>query len=198
VETTLTNNNRARKSLAEQIDRLDGILDGLAEGLNDAVAGAVREAARAAVQEAVRGVLTELLTNPDLLAHIRPTVTMESAPASTAETLVQAPGLVRTLSSPVRSWGQAGLQRLRRAKSFLGQRIAPVSSLVRWGWQQACQSPLMLLTALATGMAAGAAAFYAGPWLSAAVSGLGSCATAVAAQVAFALRRLWCVPQPEA
>ncbi len=28
-------NGTARKSLAEQIDRLDGILDGLAEGLSD-------------------------------------------------------------------------------------------------------------------------------------------------------------------
>ena len=31
-------NGRSRKSLAEQIDRLDHILDGLGEGLNEAVA----------------------------------------------------------------------------------------------------------------------------------------------------------------
>jgi hypothetical protein len=33
--TTTTTNGRTRKSLAEQIDRLDAILDGLADALND-------------------------------------------------------------------------------------------------------------------------------------------------------------------
>ena len=42
--TTTTTNGRVRKSLAEQIDRLDQILDGLANGLNEAVAMVVREA----------------------------------------------------------------------------------------------------------------------------------------------------------
>ena len=47
-----------RKSLADQIDRLDTILDGLSEALNESVADAVRgvvgEAVRRALQEAVR------------------------------------------------------------------------------------------------------------------------------------------------
>jgi hypothetical protein len=33
--TSTMTNGRTRKSLAEQIDRLDAILDGLAESLND-------------------------------------------------------------------------------------------------------------------------------------------------------------------
>ena len=33
--STTTTNGRVRKSLAEQIDRLDSILDGLADNLND-------------------------------------------------------------------------------------------------------------------------------------------------------------------
>ena len=37
-------NGRSRKSLADQIDRLDQILDGLADGLNEAVASAVKQA----------------------------------------------------------------------------------------------------------------------------------------------------------
>jgi hypothetical protein len=63
-------NGRIRKSLAEQIDRLDHILDGLSEALNDSVASAVKDAVTMAVQEAVRGVLTEVLSNPDLLAKL--------------------------------------------------------------------------------------------------------------------------------
>ena len=66
--TTMTTNTdgRTRKSLAEQIDRLDAILDGLSEALQGAVAAAVQEAAGRAVQEAVQAVLAEALTNPAL------------------------------------------------------------------------------------------------------------------------------------
>ena len=63
MTTTLTN-GRQRKSLADQIERLDSILDGLSDGLNEAVA--------AAVKEAVRAVLTKVLTNPELLARLHP------------------------------------------------------------------------------------------------------------------------------
>src|SRR5438552_4057778 len=70
VTSTGTTDGRARKSLAEQIDRLDGILDGLAEGLNGAVAAAVQQAVGLAVTEAVKAVLTELLHNPDLQQRV--------------------------------------------------------------------------------------------------------------------------------
>src|SRR6516225_8628043 len=67
MTTTTTNpNGRTRKSLAEQIDRLDAILDGLSEALQGAVAAAVQEAAGRAVREAVRAVLAETLTDPAL------------------------------------------------------------------------------------------------------------------------------------
>src|ERR1700746_3724850 len=71
--TTMTqsNNRTERKSLAEQIDRLDKILDGLAEGLNEAVVTAVQDAVTVAVRQAIQAVVTEVLTNPDLLAMLR-------------------------------------------------------------------------------------------------------------------------------
>jgi hypothetical protein len=61
-------NGRARKSLGDQIDRLDAILDGLADALNQAVAQAVREA----VAVAVRAALAEALTHPDLRQRLVP------------------------------------------------------------------------------------------------------------------------------
>jgi hypothetical protein len=64
--TTTTTNGRTRKSLAEQIDRLDAILDGLADALNEAVADAVKEAVTVAVQEAVHAAVVEVLTNAEL------------------------------------------------------------------------------------------------------------------------------------
>jgi hypothetical protein len=77
---TLEMNGPTRKTLASQLDRLDGILDGLSEGLNQAVAQAVREAVGLAVQEAVQAVLTELLTNPALREQLQGPAEAESAP----------------------------------------------------------------------------------------------------------------------
>ena len=70
MQTMLTN-SKVRKSLSEQIDRLDKILDGLADALNDAVADAVTQAVSLAVKEAVRTVLSEVLSNPDLRAQLQ-------------------------------------------------------------------------------------------------------------------------------
>jgi hypothetical protein len=67
MTTTTTNaDGRTRKSLAEQIDQLDAILDGLPDALTEAVAAAVSEAVGRAVQEAVLAVLAGALTNPAL------------------------------------------------------------------------------------------------------------------------------------
>jgi hypothetical protein len=65
--TTLPNvNSQPRKTLASQLDRLDGILDGLEEAL----AGAVQDAVGTAVKEAVKAVLNEVLTNHDLQVRL--------------------------------------------------------------------------------------------------------------------------------
>jgi hypothetical protein len=77
---TIEMNGPTRKTLASQLDRLDGILDGLSEGLDQAVAQAVREAVRLAVQEAVQAVLTELLTNPALREQLQRPAAAEAAP----------------------------------------------------------------------------------------------------------------------
>lgn len=44
MTATMMANGKTRKTLADQLDRLDRILDGLAEALNEAVADAVRSA----------------------------------------------------------------------------------------------------------------------------------------------------------
>src|SRR5262249_23568364 len=77
--STTTLNNRVRKTLASQLDRLDMILDSLAENLNEAVAMAaansMKEIVNVAVQEAVRAALVEILTNAEVqkrLIDVRP------------------------------------------------------------------------------------------------------------------------------
>src|SRR5215469_7313580 len=56
-----------RKTLASQLDRLDGILD----GLDSALTGAVQEAVSMAVKQAVQAVLTEVLSNRDLQEQLQ-------------------------------------------------------------------------------------------------------------------------------
>src|SRR6516165_4171085 len=80
MTNTMQMNGPTRKTLASQLDRLDGILDGLSEGLSDAVASAVREAVGLAVQEAVQAVLTEVLTNPALREQLQRPAAAEAAP----------------------------------------------------------------------------------------------------------------------
>src|SRR5438046_1494165 len=69
---TLANGPVARKSLASQLDRLDGILDGLAEALGGAVSDAVRtavgSAVRDAVEEAVSTAVRTVLLHPEVRA----------------------------------------------------------------------------------------------------------------------------------
>ena len=85
MTTTTTNaDGRTRKSLAEQIDRLDAILDGLSDALNEAVAAAVSEAAGRAVKEAVQAVLAEVLTNPALRERALPPAGQPAARAESA------------------------------------------------------------------------------------------------------------------
>src|SRR5215472_2043253 len=62
-----TSNGQPRKTLASQLDRLDGILD----GLDRALAGAVQDAVEQAVKQAVQAVLTEVLTNRELQEQLQ-------------------------------------------------------------------------------------------------------------------------------
>jgi hypothetical protein len=66
--TARTNiNGQPRKTLASQIDRLEGMLD----GLDTALAGAVQEAVEQAVKQAVQAVLTEVLTNREMQEQLQ-------------------------------------------------------------------------------------------------------------------------------
>jgi hypothetical protein len=198
--STTTNGRAQRKSLAEQIDRLDLILDGLADGLSAAVADAVTAAVGTAVATAVR----EVLSNPELLRRLRP------EPAPTAGKVGK---LARWLCGGLagalrRCWG--GLA----AVAELGrQKVAEVGATVRAGrqalvgrlrgaltgfgrrmWLGGALAVLLarrhrkpLLAALAVGTAVGLGCYLAGPAVSSAVSGL---AGFVGALVAGALGRL--------
>jgi hypothetical protein len=187
---TITNTNgRVRKSLAEQIDRLDQILDGLADGLNDAVAMAVKEAVGVAVKEAVKAVFTEVLTNPAVAAKLLGATVQPS-------TETPKPGRLRLLGAWIGRRTQAvchtvatligtTCQACRTLIRRTGQGIVSVWARVR----VLRHFKVQLLTAVAVGTAAGIAAYLAGPWLAAGVSAAGGFAMTLAVHTGIWLRR---------
>src|SRR5690349_13205183 len=60
-------NGQSRKTLASQLDRLEGILG----GLDAALAGAVQDAVEQAVKQAGQSVLTEVVTNRELQEQLQ-------------------------------------------------------------------------------------------------------------------------------
>ena len=84
-------NGQPRKTLASQIDRLDGILD----GLDAALAGAVQEAVEQAVKQAVQTVLTEVLTNRALQEQLQQAAQPAPPPEPPLGMLITSPTVMR-------------------------------------------------------------------------------------------------------
>jgi hypothetical protein len=187
MTTKATMNGQARKSLAEQIDRLDEMLDGLADGLNDAVAAAVKDAVGVAVQQAVQAVMREMLTSPELLTRLGGAIPIaapaqEKAPKAKASWKRHWLGVCKTLAG-----------RLNDGRLWCGRRLEGVRSQASGLLQQArmlVRFRNQVLVAAGVGLTVGAAAYMAGPWLSAAASGIGGFAASLAVQLGLSLRRL--------
>jgi hypothetical protein len=177
MTTTMNPNGRVRKSLAEQIDRLDGILDGLADGLNEAVANAVQQAVALAVKEAVKAVLTEILGNAAVMDKLRSMADSSANPEP--EPVVAETPLPRAEGRMKRAW-QWTRGQVRRAGQALAGAVGRLRVVRRF--------KVELVTALAAGAAMGVAAYYAGPWLSAALSGVGAFAATLGLHAGLWLR----------
>jgi hypothetical protein len=100
MATIMSANGSGRKTLAEQLDRLDAVLDSVAENLNDAVtaavAAAVKETMAAAVKEAVHTAVLEALADAQRQRQIISTRLPSSEPA--------VPASVRLADSARRCW----------------------------------------------------------------------------------------------
>jgi hypothetical protein len=194
MTTTLNPNGRVRKNLADQIDRLDQILDGLADGLTEAVATAVKEAVGLAVQQAVAGVLGELLANPALLDQLRATLGVPAPPAP-----VPAPAAPRTSRAAARvaqarAWLGAGWQKARGLCTAIAGAMGQTLAAVRHPWRRARQLGVPILAAAAVGLLAGTVAFCGGPYVAAAAGWLAGFTATLAAQAGLWLRRTLAAP----
>jgi hypothetical protein len=203
--TMITTNGRTRKSLAEQIDRLDHILDGLADGLNEAVAAAVKEAVGIAVREAVQAVLTEVITNPDLLARLgappaaQPGTPDQDEPREPRAGSGRRPRLTERLAGAA-GWVKGRVRATWQAGATLAHQVRQVLS-VAWTYLtkplRRFKGPVLLT--LAFGVAIALTAYLAGPWLATGAGLLGGVAAVVADWLRDAAGRLhatWLRHQP--
>jgi hypothetical protein len=204
--TTATNGRNARKSLSDQIDRLDLILDGLAASLNEAVAAAVATAVRDAVREAAAAAVHEVLTNEQLQRRLRelreppsppaPKQTVPSKPLleKATEACRQATSAVRQAAGnavdAVRSgWCEATRWVRRATRQAADQARAGCQTLgnlaaLAWHYRRP------LVAALAVGAAAGVAVYMAGPVGPAVACGAAGALGSLAASAWGRLRRL--------
>jgi hypothetical protein len=190
-------NSKVRKSLSEQIDRLDKILDGLAEALNGAVADAVTQAVSLAVKEAVQTVLTEVLSNPNLRAQLQGSAVAPIAPGTdtaTRSTTTRLVDRVAQNAAYLANWctarlhvlaqlGRRAVQQVRRIATDLFARLQGLRLLVP-----------PLAAALLLGVGTGVAAYCVGPWLAGVVGGAGSLGLRLALSMRRLLWQVWGSP----
>jgi hypothetical protein len=202
--TTLSSNGRSeRKSLANQLDRLDQILDGLADGLNEAVAQAVKEAVVVAVEAAVR----ELLANAELQHRLHPELAdrpglVRRAASALGCGLVNAAKMCWGWVTTVASWGREKAAEvaaaLREGPELLVGRVSRgLTAFARRVWLAGLMVRLLarrfrkpLLVALASGLVIGLGCYLAGPAVASTVSGLAGFAGTLAASLMGRLRRV--------
>ena len=127
------NGKAPRKTLADQLDRLDAIIDALAAGLNETVADVVRQAVTAAVQQTLEGLAQAALSNPDLLRRLTEQFAPPAAaPQAAHEAGPSHPGPARRALSRAWSWlkgckvwARRGWQAARRRLGLALARAAP-------------------------------------------------------------------------
>lgn len=121
MTATLNSSRITRKSLADQIDRLDVILDGLSDALNESVSDAVRGVVGIAVRQAVQASIKELIESPAFLRSALLKHGLDTVPV--AEPVEAKPTLRQRLSSHA----AAAMNRIRQAGSYVGKKVQQVT-----------------------------------------------------------------------
>jgi hypothetical protein len=161
-----------RKSLAQQLDRMDAMLDGLSDGLSAAVADAVKDA----VGQAVQAALCEVLAHPGVAARLAPAPPPVNHAAPVPAAMNRRPSLASRLLAAVRSraarLGSLLRGTARTARAAIGKAPGRLARAVGFAWTLTRRNLRAVLLALAVGAAAGAACYFGGAVVAAAVSGV--------------------------
>jgi hypothetical protein len=181
ANATAFNGKSHRKTLAEQLDRLDAIIDALAAGLNETVADVVRQAVTAAVQQTLEGLAQATLNNPELLRRLAEQLAppAAAAPQAAHEAGPSHPGAARHALTQAWSWLKGCKVWARRGWQAARRRLG-----LAWRFRG------QFLAALGAGLAAGLLAVAAGPAVAAVLSGAGGVAAALLVMGGIAVRRM--------
>lgn len=187
--TATMNGKPQRKQLADQLDRLDSIIDALAEGLPGAVADACRDGARLAVKDAI----IEILSNPELramLTPMRPEPVV--APPAPAPEEPKKPGLWSRIKARVAAARDALTGATTKAKEAVTSRLtAAKSAVVAVGKVTGEAFPVQRvgLVAVGVGLVVGLTCLLVPQTAAAAVGGIGAAFTAVGVQTGHWLKK---------
>ncbi len=191
--TATMNGKPQRKQLADQLDRLDGIIDALADGLNQAVIDAAREGTRLAVKDAI----VEIMTNPELralLAPVRPEPTpVPVTPPEPVTPEPKKPGLWTRLKAKAAAARDALSGAAAKAKEAVAAKYKAASdTVVAVGTAAGEALPLgriVVVRAAVVGLAVGVVCLVVPQTAAAAVSAVSVAATTVAVQTGNWLKR---------
>ena len=186
MSTATQNGAPPRKQLADQLDRLDRVLDGLSEGLMGAITDAVRDGTRLAVKDAV----VEILTDPALRAKLLQAASPSPAPSPAP--VEPKPGFwTRLKTSATNAWTSL----TRKVADFFRPAVQAAAIVVA-----AASDPMrllrwirnlkhLLMVGAGTGLAVAAVSFLAPHIVSATLSGIAGGVAAVAVQASRWTRR---------
>ena len=188
--TATLNGKPQRKQLADQLDRLDGIIDALADALPDAVRDAVRDGTEVALKQ----VLLELLSDPVTLSRIRQATGTNSPPPS-SNPFERLRDKVTELSRRVLNRVQDAANQVRaadqvvrtRATGVVRNSIAKVQSVMT-AFDLAWQLKRIIVIGVGIGLAVATVATLSHS-AAAILAGTGAGTTAVAVQLGLWARR---------
>lgn len=191
--TASCNGKPPRKQLADQLDRLDGIIDALADGLNQAVADAAREGTRLAVKDAI----VEIMTNPELRALLAPAQPVPASapvppPPETVTPGPKKPGPWTRVRAKIAAARDALTGAAAKAKETVAARYKAASALVTavgTATGEALPVRRMVWVALCAGLAVGLVSLLVPHAAAAAVGAVSTATTTVAVQTGHWLQR---------
>ena len=185
MSTTATNGKPQRKQLADQLDRLDAMIDALAGGLNQAVADACRDGARAAVRE----VLRELIANPDLLAAVRPAPAPVPAPPPSGEPPAPAaPSFWGRVTATAKSAGRSVTGAARTLTRAVERTVLnPVADALKFTGT----TRTVVAVGLGVGLTAGLVSLACPAWVGAALTACAGASAVAAAHAGAAMSRIF-------
>ncbi len=191
--TATMNGKPQRKQLADQLDRLDAIIDALSDGLNGAVADAAREGTRLAVKDAI----VEIMTNPELRAMLapprpEPTPVPAAPPVYDLPQEPKTPGLWTRMKAKAAAARAAVVKAAKKVKAKVADACKAVRETVTSVGEatgEVLPVKRVLWTAAAVGVAVGVVCLVVPQTAAAAVSAVSVAATAVAVQAGSWLKR---------